>query len=293
MIHQKTTILPLAFALLAFGVATISTSQPTFAQTDDAVYTSTQTTLSGNLENDPVAQDILKKIEQSKKWIAELEKRDYELFESQRELEKIRAQALEMLEQDLKEWEKLWEEYSPRNAFKRFVDKKPDYVQGVFWDQFEFQESKANAGLDAYNKVIANGGTNENARQAYLKAAETKYIELIAANSEFNVKHNLAIYGQQVLFNPQGQFIETPITGEQLRKYFEDYRTNPEYLKTNPEDSMSWNDMRRATPHDECREGYVLIHRFHASDDVCVTKATSEMWIRYGMGEITNKVSDK
>jgi len=291
VIQHKTTILPLVFTLLAFGVVTISISQSTYAQTDDIVYTSKQTTLSGNLENDPVAQDILKKIEQSKKLIAELEKRNYDRLEAQRELEEKREQVLEILEQDLKEWEELWIEYSPRNAFKKFADKKPEYVQGIFWDQFDFQESKAKAGKDALEKVFVNGGTLKEARQAYLKAAETKYIELIAANSKFNVKHNLAIYGQQVLFNPQGQFVKTPITGEELRKYFEDYRTNPEYLKTNPEDSMSWNDMRRATPHDECREGYVLIHRFHASDDVCVTKATSEMWIRYGMGEPA-KVSD-
>jgi len=288
VIQHKTTILPLVFALFAFGVATSLIFQTTYAQTDDKVYTSKQTTLSKNLENDPIAQDILKKIEQTKKWIVDLEKRNYDYLESQRELEEKREQALEILEQDLKEWEELWIEYSPRNAFKKFVDKKPSFVQGIFWDQFDFQESKANAGKDALKKVIANGGTLKEARQAYLKAAETKFIELIAANSKFNVKHNLAIYSQQILFNPQGQFIKTPVTGEELRKYFEDYRTNPEYLKTNPEDSMSWNDMRRATPHDECREGYVMIHRFQASDNVCVTKATSEMWVRYGMGEIKN-----
>ncbi|KFM15922.1 hypothetical protein AAA799P11_01460, partial [Marine Group I thaumarchaeote SCGC AAA799-P11] len=37
-----------------------------------------QTTLSGDLQNNPVAQDILKKIEQSKKWIAQIEKRNFE-----------------------------------------------------------------------------------------------------------------------------------------------------------------------------------------------------------------------
>ncbi len=84
MIQHKTTILPVVFTLLAFGVVTISISQSTYAQTDDTVYTSKQTTLSGNLENDPVAQDILKKIEQSKKLIADLEKRNYYRLEAQR-----------------------------------------------------------------------------------------------------------------------------------------------------------------------------------------------------------------
>jgi hypothetical protein len=83
---------------------------------------------------------------------------------------------------------------------------------------------------------LANGSSLSDARQAYHKAAETKRIEIIETNSIFNVNHNLAYYNQQILFNKQGQFIETPITGEQLRKYYEDYRTNPAYLQANHDD---------------------------------------------------------
>ncbi len=287
VIQHKTTIIPLVFALFAFGVVSSSAFQTAYAQTDDTVYTSKQTTLSKNLENDPIAQDILKKIEQTKKWIADLEKRNYDYLEKQREVEEKRDHALKILYQDLKEWEELWDEYSPRNAFKKFVDKKPDYIQGVFWEQFEFTESKSNAGKDAFDQVRYSGGTFLEAREAYLMAAATSHIELIEANSRANVKYNLAIYGQQILFNPQGQF-EAPVNGEQLRKYFEDYRTNPEYLKTNPDDSIAWSHMVRATPHDECREGYVLFYRITAFDSVCVTQPTADMWIRYGMGEIKN-----
>ncbi len=41
---------------------------PVFA---DSVDTSKQITISKDLENNPVAQDILKKIEKSKRWIAQ------------------------------------------------------------------------------------------------------------------------------------------------------------------------------------------------------------------------------
>ena len=54
----------LGFAL--FLIATISISPQIYAQTNDSVYTSEQTTVSENLENDPMAQMILKKIEQTK-----------------------------------------------------------------------------------------------------------------------------------------------------------------------------------------------------------------------------------
>jgi len=291
LLNHKTTILPLV-AIFAFGIVTGLVFQTAYAQSDDTVYTSKQTTLSKNLANDPVAQDILKKIEQTKKWIADLEKRNYDYLQSQREVEEKRERALAILYQDLIEWEKLWEDYTPRNAFKKFVDKQPDYIQGVFWEQFKFTESKTNAGKDAFDKVRFSGGTFWEAREAYLVAAATSHIELIEANSKANVKYKLAIYDQQLLFNPDGQF-DVPVNGEQLRKYFEDYRTNPEYLKTNPDDSIAWSHMVRATPHDECREGYILIYRITAFDSVCVTQSTADMWIRYGMAEIRNNVSDE
>ena len=158
-----------------FGLMVISLNY-SFAQSE----TSEQVTLSGDLANNPVAQDILKKIEQTKKWIKELEEKNYEALEAKKELEAKRAQALEKLNQDLNEWEALWEYYSPKNSFSRFVDKVQEpQVKEVFWDQFEFHQIKVDAGRDALKKVLANGGSLKEARQAYLKAAETKRIELI------------------------------------------------------------------------------------------------------------------
>ncbi len=274
--------------ILVFTVIFGMAVQTVYAQTDnDNVITNEQITLSDNLADNPLAQDILKKIEQTKKWIADLEERNYEQLEKQRELEEKRKQSLEKLNQDLKEWETLWDYYSPKNSYERFVDKIPDsQVQEVFWDQFEFKEQKVKAGRDALKKVIADGGSLREARQAYLSAAETKRIELIEANSQFNVRHNLAYYNQQVLFDKQGQLVDSPVTGEQLRKYYEDFRTNPAYLDANPDDETSWDEMRHINQNTECREGQIVVHRFHADDYVCVTMETAEMWIQHGMGEI-------
>lgn len=272
---------------LLIGISIAFAFQSVFAQTND-VYTSDQTTLSEDLKNNPVAQDILKKIEQTKQWIAELEQREYEELQAKEELEQKRTDALEKLNQDLEEWEKLWEYYSPRNSFGRFVETIPSKdVQGVFWDQFEFHEMKVKAGRAALKQVFANGGSLSEARDAYHRAAETKRIELIEANSMFNVNHNLAYYNQQILFNTQGQYVETPVTGEQLRKYYEDYRSNPAYLEANPDDAVSWDELGETTPNTECRDGYIVVYRFHSRDYVCVTESTAEMWIRHGMGEIS------
>lgn len=279
----------LASIFLAFAIIVSFSSNDVFAQAD--VKTSKQTTLSKDLENDPLAQDILKKIEMTKQWIADLEKRNYEKIQEQKMLEEKRALALERLNEDLKEWENLWSEYSSRPAFERFVNKKPSSVQGVFWDQFEFKELRVNAGKDALRKVIANGGTLAEAREAYNKAAETKRIELIELNSQFNVKHNLAYYKQQLLFDTQGKFVNTPETQSNLHKYYTDYRADPAYLAANPDDKLAYEELGKTNPDTQCRAGYVVIHRLHADDYACVTESTAEMWVRLGMGQILGRQS--
>ncbi len=276
--------------IIIVSIVLVTVIQPSYAQTSnsDNIEISEQITLSDDLANNPVAQDILKKIEQTRQWIKDLEQRNYEQLEKKQELENKRIHSLIKLNQDLKEWESLWEYYSPHNSFERFVETIPDSnIQDVFWDQFEFKEQKVKAGRDALKKVLASGGSLKDARQAYLTAAETKRIELIEANSQFNVKHNLAYYNQQILFNRDGQFTDSPITGEQLRKYYEDFRTNPAYLEANPNDVTSWEDLGTTNENTECRDGNIVVHRFHARDYVCVTIETAELWIQHGMGEIT------
>jgi len=285
-LDKKTTVLSLIFALFVFGVVSNSVFQSTYAQVDNTVHTSEQTTLSGNLENDPVAQDILKKIGQTKKWIAELEEKNYEMFESQRELNEIRERALILLQEDLKKLEAKWEAFTPRNAYTKFVEKKPEFIQGVFWDQFDFTESKSKAGIDAFNQVRYNGGTFLEARQAYFVAAETRYIELIQVNSDYNIKHNLASIKLQTFFDKGGKFIRTPDNREALKKEFQDYRTNPAYLNANP-------DYVKYSPIDECRKGYVLVYLVQKFDSVCMPISTAQLYVDYNMGHVKNWPSDK
>ncbi|HXV66800.1 MAG TPA: hypothetical protein VD731_06225 [Nitrosopumilaceae archaeon] len=258
-------------------------SNEAFSQ-EESQGVSEQITLSEDLANNPVAQDILKKIEQTKQWIADLEKRNYEKTQAQKLLEEKRAIALERLNKDLEQWEILWSNYTSKAAFERFVAKKPSEVQGVFWDQFEFKEMKVNAGREALKKVIAEGGTMREAREAYLKAAETKRIELIESNAQFNIKYNLAYYKEQLLFDKQGEFINSTESWNTLGEFYDDYSNNPKYLKTNPQDEFAKQALQSAID-SQCREGYVLIHRFQQNDNVCVTEFSAQQWIRYGIGE--------
>ena len=67
--------------------------------------------------------------------------------------------------------------------------------------------------LSKSNTTIAQGDVLLNTQTVLLPQGETlkNYkIELIEMNAQFNVKHNLAYYGQQQLFNSTGQFHPSP-----------------------------------------------------------------------------------
>jgi len=221
------------FHFIIVSVILISLINTGYAQTQSDF--ETQSTLSEDLQNDPVAQDLLKKIEQTRKMIDELKQKELEKNQDQENLEKARNLSVEHLNQDLDEWERLWEKHSSRNAFESFVSKKPSYVQGVFWDQFEFKEQKVNAGRLAMNQVLERGGNMQDARDAYNKAAATKRIELIEINSQINVKHNLATFEEQQVFNSTGQVHFSPAIKMKLANLYADYKLQPSYILANSE----------------------------------------------------------
>jgi hypothetical protein len=257
---------------------------PVFA---DSVDTSKQITISKDLENNPVAQDILKKIEKSKRWIAQIEQRNFEALERQKELEEKRAEVLQFLEKDLKKWEDLWGYYTFDKMLERALENSPAKDTTSIYDHpLKFTASKINAGRDALHKVILEGGGPEEARDAFVNAAKITRAEMISANSIYNIIHNNAYYNQQILFDSDGNF-NLELSGEQLRKYYQDYRTNTSYLTANPEDMNAREELSRDS-NTECRYGYALVYRIHAGDHVCVTEQTSEMWIRHGMGKLAN-----
>ena len=265
------------FYFIVICVISVSLIQNSYAQTINE-----QVTLSGDLQNNPVAQDILKKIEQAKKMIEELKQKEYEKNQAQENLEKMRDMSIKRLTQDLDEWEKLWEKYSSRNVFDSFVSQKPDYVQGVFWDQFEFKEQKVKAGQTAMNHVLENGGTMQDAKNAYHKAASTSKIELIEMNSQFNVKHNLADYAEQQVFNSMGQIHSSSATQSKLTQLYSDYKLQPSYIMANSDDNApKLNSETNSTT--ECGDGLVLVSRVTSDTFSCIDESIAKKWINNGI----------
>jgi len=124
--------------------------------------TDEQTTLSGDLQNNPVAQDILEKIEKSKRWIEKLQQRNFEDAEKQKELEVKRAEVLQYLENDLKKWEELWGYYTFDSMLERALENSPAKDTDSIYDHpLKFTASKITAGRIALQDVLETSGTPE------------------------------------------------------------------------------------------------------------------------------------
>ena len=267
-----------SFYFLITCVIAVSLVHTSYAQLDSEG----QITLSDNLLNDPIAQDILKKIEQTKKMIVELEEKEFEQNQAQENLQNMRDLSIQHLNQDLEEWERLWEKHSSRNAFDSFVSKKPSYVHGVFWDQFEFKEKKVNAGRVAMNQVLTSGGTIQDAKNAYHKAASTQRIELIEMNAQFNVKHNLADYAEQQIFNSAGKVHSSSATQAKLANFYADYKLQPSYILANSDDTNT-SEINSDT---QCGDGLILVSRVTSGSHSCIDEPTARNWISNGVNGI-------
>ena len=239
--------------------------------------------LSDDLLNDPIAQDILKKIELTKKMIEELEQKKYERNQAKENLEKMRDVSIEHLNQDLEEWERLWENHSSKNSFEQFTNTKPSYVQGIFWDQFEFKEQKVKAGRIAMNQILTSGGTIQDAKNAYVGAASTSKIELIEMNAQFNVNHNLADYEEQQVFNSTGQLHLSSANKAKLATFYADYRLQPSYILANSNDNDISKSISEVDGETQCEDGFVLVSRMTTENSACVDEITAKKWIADGV----------
>ena len=175
----------ISLLLVAFGVFGIifSVMPHAYSQTL-SIEPSESTVLSGDLLNDPLAQEILQKIEESKIKIAKLEQQNYDNLQAQKFLEERRAVALERLNQDLTSWEEKWHEFSPEVAYQKFVDKKSPDVQGIYLKQFEFTLDKHNLGVDAKTSALDNGFDSPIALSEFNEAAKSTVKELNVHNEQ-------------------------------------------------------------------------------------------------------------
>lgn len=87
------------------------------------------------------------------------------------------------------EWLAQFSPFTPQNAYSTFVSQLNQTVQAIFWGQFNYTEQKTNEGLAAMNQVQQNGGSAEQAREAFIQNASTSRSDITTVNNNLNVQY--------------------------------------------------------------------------------------------------------
>ena len=192
-----TRILYVSIIATAFLVSYFAPS--VFAQT------SFQKIEGNEINTNPVSQDILAKIELSKKEFLNTQEIKKTRDAQQKYIEEQRLLAKQSLESQLQRMEKDYEEFTPRSAFTKYVSKLNATNYDIFWNQFDYLQAKISIAREARDSVLDNGGSYYEAMKQYVKYANMPKIEMQNIIKELNVKHNLAQVDIQSYFDANGK----------------------------------------------------------------------------------------
>lgn len=169
------------------------------------------TVLTGNQLNSPIGQNILEKIELSKKILADLKagKTSTTITPQQQFVEEQRRIAKERLNVDLERMKEDFKDFTPRAAYSKFLAGVNSTHHGIYWDQFNYLDKKVKLAKQKMNIVLEEGGTYQEAHREYVKYASMPRIEMIQVNQELNIKYGFADANVQKAFDKYGKLPRT------------------------------------------------------------------------------------
>ena len=161
------------------------------------------------IKKNPAMMEMLKKIELSKKILAQMqEKKTIDNTKSQ-QMQELRNKLKADLAQEINRMSKDFEEYNPQNSFARFVAKKPAQVQPIYQDMFSYHQDKVNVAKSERDKILSSGGKTKDAWDAYHKFSATNRVKLIQLNKDLSVKYSSADIAIQDTFDEKGKLPRT------------------------------------------------------------------------------------
>jgi hypothetical protein len=157
------------------------------------------------IKNNPALMEMLKKIELAKKMLAETQEKKKIQEQKSLHIQEARKTAQQALEADLNKMSKEYEQFTPANSFARFVAKKPTEVHNIYWSMFNYQQEKIKTAQESRDKILASGGTWDEAFDAYSKISATNRAKMIELNKNFNIKYGNAEINIQNMFDAKGK----------------------------------------------------------------------------------------
>ncbi len=178
--------------------------QEAFAESDEV----STILVSDTLKKNPLAMKIIAEMEAQKlryKQLSEETTPKSIPTKKQIEIEENRKISEEILKEDLKSMEKKYLDFTPKNAFEKFISKLNSTYHGIFRDQFDYLNAKVQLALAAKNQVLENGGSFYEAQQEYFKYASMPRLEMVSYIQELNIKYGFADSKIQSNFDANGK----------------------------------------------------------------------------------------
>ena len=164
--------------------------------------------VSDKLKNNPMAMKIIAEMEAQKlryKQLSEETTPKSIPTKAQIEIEENRKISDQMLQEDLKSMKQKYIDFTPENAYEKFVLKLNSTYHGIFRDQFDYLNAKVQLAFAAKNLVLENGGSFYEAQREYFKYASMPRVDMINYLGELNVKYGFAEEDIQSNFDVNGK----------------------------------------------------------------------------------------
>lgn len=161
------------------------------------------------IKNNPTMMQILKKIEQSKKILAEMQEGKKIQIQQNKAIQEARNIANTRLNEEMSRMNKDNEPFTSQNAFAKFVSKKPSEIQGIYVSMFNYQQDKIKSAQNIRDQILAGGGKTKDAWDTYYKNSATSRVQMISLNKDFNVKYANSDAKLQQVFDLRGKIPRT------------------------------------------------------------------------------------
>ena len=203
MISSKSAI---QYSLLfGIGISLVLTSGESFAFAQSSAQFESHILVGDDLKNNPLAQKILSEIEESKKKIAQLEQEQKARDIQSTQVEQQREISGQLQQEVIASMDAQNAPHTPKAAFAGFVSTVNDTaVQNIFWGEFNYMSQKVDAGDAAMKQVLDQGGSWDDAIQAFSNAAAIHRQEMIQKNTALNVEYGTADPSVQNNFDANG-----------------------------------------------------------------------------------------
>lgn len=202
--HIKITSLALFTITGLIIFSSINSNQLAFADSNE----NPEIKVSEKLKKNPFALKIIAEMEAQKAKYKELSEESTPKAIptlKQIQIEKNRKISEQMLQEDLNSMNTKYIDFTPKNAFAKFISKLNATHHGIFWDQFDYLDTKVQLATAAKNAVLEDGGSFYEAQREYFKYASMPRLEMISYIQELNVKYGFADKDIQENFDPNGK----------------------------------------------------------------------------------------